>query len=105
MPNTSPTEIPLTELRNKHHRGQKQTLQQFHEKSEPVFHNHSMPNWATCHIHHHNCNCPAYKGFSIHKIQLITLKCTVCHCPNTTACPYSHLIHCLGPSQPLTVSN
>src|SRR5258708_417764 len=40
-----------------------------------------------------------------HTAHLITLKCTVVHCPNTTACPYRHLIHCLGPSKPLTVSN
>src|SRR5258708_34268906 len=102
MPSASATQVPLTTTQNKRRRGQKQTLQAFLKKPEPTFHDHWVPNWATCKCHRHDCNCPAYKGFSIHRIQLITLKCTVCHCGNHTQCPFHRLIHCLGPTKPLT---
>src|SRR5258708_29622961 len=79
MPSASATQVPLTTTQNKRRRGQKQTLQAFLKKPEPTFHDHWVPNWVTCRVHRHDCNCPAYKGFSIHRIQLITLKCTACH--------------------------
>src|SRR5258708_39950928 len=105
MPSASATQVPTTTTRNKRSQGQKQTLQAFHQKPDPVFHDHWAPNWLTCHVHRHDCNCPAYKGFSIRCIQLTTRECTACHCGNYTQCPFRRSIHCLRPSKPFTFSD
>src|SRR5260370_41010985 len=91
MPNVAPS----TPTKYQRHRGQKHTSKLVPKKPEPELHDHIVHNWATCPFHHVNSTCPAFKGFCIRKIQLITLKCIACDSPKYVNCPYRRLIHWL----------